>query len=82
MPLMGHFIFTLTIHTEAIASESKINTTKHYTKQEPLKKKSLYLFLGGTKKRDNFSGVSMETRTTFCKGIPEMGVAQAVLFAC
>lgn len=24
----------------------------------------------------------METRTTFCKGIPEVGVAQTVLFAC
>lgn len=24
----------------------------------------------------------METRTMFCKGIPEVGVAQAVLFAC
>lgn len=64
-----------------IASESKINTTKPYTKQNFLLK-SPYLFLGGTKKRDYFSGVSMETRTTLCKGIPEVGVAQAVLLAC
>lgn len=77
MPLMGHLIFTDSTHT-AIASENKTTTTK----QEPLKKKSIYLFLGGTKKRDDFSGVSMETRTMLCKSIPEVGVAQAILFAC
>lgn len=30
----------------------------------------------------DFSGVSMETGITFCKGIPEVGVAQAVVLAC
>lgn len=78
---MGHFILALTVHTRLLL----LKANEHYKTLHATKafyKKSPYLFLGGTKKRDYFSGVSMETRTTFCKGIPEVGVAQAVLFAC
>lgn len=78
MPLMGHFFLALTVHTQLLLLKAKL--TLHKTKT--FYKKSAYLFLGGTKKRDDFSGVSMETRTTFCKGIPEVGVPQALLFAC
>lgn len=78
MLLMGHFILALTVHKQLLLLKAKL--TLHKTKA--FYKKSPYLFLGGTKKRDDFSGVSMETRATFCKGIPEVGVAQAVLFAC
>lgn len=76
----GTFHFTSTGKHPAIASESKIKTANHFVKTPLLK--SLYLFLGSPKNTYYFSGVSMETRSTFCKGIPEVGVAQAVVLAC
>lgn len=77
MPLMGHFILALTVYTQLLLLKAKLlHETKAFNKKSP------YLFLGGTKRSDDFSGVSMETRTTFCKGIPEVGVPQALLFAC